>query len=178
MQLYYGSLAWIVLVMERWWSALGTSENHDAPTFKISAPPSSPNHTTPLRSHTLIVSNCFCHDRFISEPAAIKIIWLRARARYYCWRVSFGPRAACCWPLLYRDIRTDQRDLRPMYKPVSPECGRFLPGFCPGQTLCYWPIGHCPVPAAALLDPSPDAEAWKKRHTHWHSWVKNMFRSH
>ncbi len=68
------------------------------------------HRSTPLRSHTLIVSNRFCHDRFISEPAAIKIIWLRARARYYCWRVSFGPRAACCWPLLYRDIRTDQRD--------------------------------------------------------------------
>ncbi len=27
-------------------------------------------------THTPIVSNCFCHDRFISEPAAIKIIWL------------------------------------------------------------------------------------------------------
>ncbi len=110
MQLYYGSLAWIVPEMELWWSALGTSENHDAQTFKKSAPRSSPNHTAPLRSHTLIVSNRFCHDRFISEPAAIEIVWLRARARYYCWRVSFGPRAACCRPLLYRDIRTDQRD--------------------------------------------------------------------
>ncbi len=54
MQLYYGSLAWIVLVMERWWSALGASENHDAPTFKISAPRSF--KITPLRSHTLFRS--------------------------------------------------------------------------------------------------------------------------
>ncbi len=57
-----------------------------------------------LRSHTLIVSNCCCHDRSISEPAAIKIIWLRARARYYCWRASFGPRATCCRTLFYRVI--------------------------------------------------------------------------
>ncbi len=48
MQLYYGPLAWIVLVMERWWSALGASENHDAPTFKKSAPRSSQNHTALL----------------------------------------------------------------------------------------------------------------------------------
>ncbi len=48
MQLYYGSLAWIVLVMERWWSALGASENHDAPTFNKSAPLSIQNYTAPL----------------------------------------------------------------------------------------------------------------------------------
>ncbi len=47
-------------------------------------------------AQTLIVSNCSCHDRSISVPAAIKIMW--ARARYYCWRASF----ACCRPLLYR----------------------------------------------------------------------------
>lgn len=62
--------------------------------------------------------------------------------------------------------RQERQIMRYMYKPASPECGRFLPGFCPGQTLCYWPIAHCPAPAAALLDPSPDAEAWKQRHTH------------
>ncbi len=33
----------MLLVMEQWWTALGTSENHDAPTFKKSAPPSSKN---------------------------------------------------------------------------------------------------------------------------------------
>ncbi len=32
-----------------------------------------------------------------SEPAAIKIIWLRAQARYYCWRARFGPRG-CLLP--------------------------------------------------------------------------------
>ncbi len=57
MQLNYGLLAWIVLVMERWWSALGASENHDALTFKKSAPPSIQNHTAPLRSHTLVYSD-------------------------------------------------------------------------------------------------------------------------
>ncbi len=31
-----------------------------------------PVKITPLRSHTLIVSNCYCHDRFISEPSAFK----------------------------------------------------------------------------------------------------------
>lgn len=56
---------------------------------------------------------------------------------------------------------------RYVYKPVSPECERFLPGFCLGQTLCYWPTGHCPAPAAALPGPLPDAGAWKKnKHTH------------
>ncbi len=51
MQLYYGSLAQIELVMKRWWSTLGASENHDAPTFKKSAPRSSQNHIAPLRLH-------------------------------------------------------------------------------------------------------------------------------
>ncbi len=64
-----------------------------------------PFKITPLlirSAHTLIVSNCCCHERSISEPAAIKIMWLRqARARYYCWWASFGPRAACCRPLPY-----------------------------------------------------------------------------
>ncbi len=55
------------------------------------------NHT----AHTLIVINCCCHDRSISEPATIKIIWLRAQARNDCWRVSFGPRATFCRPLVY-----------------------------------------------------------------------------
>ncbi len=52
---------------------------------------SSQNHTAPLplHSHTLIESNCCCHNESISEPATIKIIWLRAWARYYCWRASF-----------------------------------------------------------------------------------------
>ncbi len=31
----------MLLMMERWSTALGVSENHDAPTFKKSAPPSS-----------------------------------------------------------------------------------------------------------------------------------------
>ncbi len=56
----------IVLVMERWWTALGASENHNAPTFKKSAPPSSKNHTTPLysalRAHTLMPVNVFQHE--------------------------------------------------------------------------------------------------------------------
>ncbi len=43
-------------MMERWWSALGANENHDAPTFKKSAPPSIQNYTAPLRSHTLMGS--------------------------------------------------------------------------------------------------------------------------
>ncbi len=58
------------------WSGGGASENHDAPTCKKSAPRSSQKHTAllraPLRSSTLIVSNCCCHDRSISEPATIK----------------------------------------------------------------------------------------------------------
>ncbi len=69
--------------MEQWWSALGASENHNVPTFKKSAPHYIQNHT----AHTLIESNCCCHDRSISEPAAIKIIWPRARARNYCCRL-------------------------------------------------------------------------------------------
>ncbi len=44
-----------------------------------------------LRSRTRIVINYCCHDRSISEPAAIKIIWLRVRARYYCWRAKIRP---------------------------------------------------------------------------------------
>ncbi len=72
--------------MKQWWSALGASENHDVPTCKKSTPHSIQNHT----ALTLIVSNRCCHDRSISEPAAIKIIWLRARARNYCWRAKYG----------------------------------------------------------------------------------------
>ncbi len=60
-----------------------------------------PLHSS-LCSHTLVVSNYCCHDRSISEPAAIKIIWLWTRARYYCWQASFGLWAACCRPLGYR----------------------------------------------------------------------------
>ncbi len=99
---YYGAVA---LVMERWWSALGPDENHNAPTFKKSAPCSIQNRSAPLplSAHTLIESTGCCHDRSISEPAAIKIIWLRAPVRYYFWRASSGPRAACCRPLMYSD---------------------------------------------------------------------------
>ncbi len=80
--------------MERLWSALGASEDHDVLTFTKSAPHSIQSQT----AHTLIVNNCFCHDRSISEPAAIKIIWLWAWARNDCWRIkmSFSPRATCC----------------------------------------------------------------------------------
>ncbi len=39
---------WSLLVMERWWGALGASENHVAPTFKKYAPPSIQNYTAPL----------------------------------------------------------------------------------------------------------------------------------
>ncbi len=47
--------------------------------LKKSVPHSIQNHT----AHTLIMSNCCCHDRSISESAAIKIIWLWAQARNY-----------------------------------------------------------------------------------------------
>jgi len=48
-----------------------------------------------IRPLILIVSNCCCHDRSISEPAAIKIIRLQARARMSVTVL------ACCRPLLY-----------------------------------------------------------------------------
>ncbi len=93
--------------MERWWSALGARENHDVPTFKKFAPRFIQNHTAPLRaplrSHTLIVSNCCCHDGSISEPDIIKIMWLRARARYYCWWDSFG------WTACYRPLPSTRK---------------------------------------------------------------------
>ncbi len=58
-----------------------------------------PVKITPLHSHTLIVSNCCCHDRFISEPAAMKIIWMRAR----------GPPIAVTTALLHHALNlTDQ----------------------------------------------------------------------
>ncbi len=59
-----------------WWSALGASENHGVQTFKKYIQITLLHST--LRSYTLIVSNCCCHDRSILEPAAIKIIQLRA----------------------------------------------------------------------------------------------------
>ncbi len=72
MQLYYGSLA------------LNCTRD-GAVVFRLLAP-------VRITPDTLIVSNFCCHDRSISEPAAFKITWLRARARNDCWRASFGPR--------------------------------------------------------------------------------------
>ncbi len=46
--------------MERWWSALGASENHDAATFKKSAPSSSKNHTALLRAPLTYSDGFYC----------------------------------------------------------------------------------------------------------------------
>ncbi len=69
MQLNLGSLTWIVLVMvvERSWNEWKPRRSD---FYKIRSLLQSKSHA--LRSHTLIVSNCYCHDRFISEPSAFK----------------------------------------------------------------------------------------------------------
>ncbi len=66
----------IGLELYSWWSSGGALlervKTTTVPTCKKSTPHSIQNHT----ALTLIVSNRCCHDRSISEPAAIKIIWL------------------------------------------------------------------------------------------------------
>jgi len=47
--------------------------------------------------------------------------------------------------------------------PVSPRCGRSLPGFYPDSTLYCWPTARCLGPAAASAGLSPNAATWARR---------------
>ncbi len=77
LNMHYITGRWHELYLWWWWSTLGASENHDAPTLKKSAPRS---HRSTMRSAPLILW-------FWVTVAVMtfKIIWLRAWARYYCW---------------------------------------------------------------------------------------------
>ncbi len=79
------------LELYSWWSGGGGAllEWVKTTTFQLLKNPLlTPFRITPL---ILWLSNFCCHDRSISEPAAIKIIWLLAWARNYCWRASLLP---------------------------------------------------------------------------------------
>ncbi len=90
----------VCLELYSWWSSGGTFlERVKTTTFRLLINPLlAPFRITLLILWLWVTS---CHDRSISEPAAIKIIWPPPRARYYCWRASFGLRVACFRPLRY-----------------------------------------------------------------------------
>ncbi len=76
MQLYYGLLAWIVLVMKRWWNALGASENLYAPNLLKSASPSIQNDTAPLRAPSRTLMGFIVICRIVQLVSGLDMVWV------------------------------------------------------------------------------------------------------